>query len=113
MDREVLRSLRDRLQEGRRAALCGVSDAPPNMNAEDKPPELEENAQRERDSRVKKNVEESENRRIASIDAALERMDAGRYGICARCSNEIADERLRAEPTTGGDERIPSCVVEQ
>ena len=76
MDRETLRSLRDRLQEGRLAALRGVSDAPPNMNAEDRPPELEEHAQRERESLVKKNVEESENRRIASIDAALERMDA-------------------------------------
>jgi DnaK suppressor protein len=98
MDREVLRSLRDRLQEERRA-LRVVSASAGQSIAEDRPIELEEHAQRQRDAVAEQNVNETENARIASIDAALERMDAGQYGICARCSNEIADERLRAEPT--------------
>jgi DnaK suppressor protein len=35
---------------------------------------------------------------LAQVDAALERLDQGNYGICARCGQEIAVERLDALP---------------
>lgn len=37
---------------------------------------------------------------IRRIEAALRRMAAGEYGICARCGAEIAEERLNALPVT-------------
>jgi RNA polymerase-binding protein DksA len=37
--------------------------------------------------------------RLAEIDAALHRLDAGSYGICTRCEEAIARERLLALPT--------------
>jgi DnaK suppressor protein len=37
-------------------------------------------------------------RELRAIDAALERIEAGTYGECARCGNEIAEARLRALP---------------
>jgi RNA polymerase-binding transcription factor DksA len=36
---------------------------------------------------------------IREIDAALMRMARGRFGICAKCGDEIETERLRAQPT--------------
>ena len=36
---------------------------------------------------------------LALIDAALNRMEHGRYGICGRCGGPIAMERLNALPT--------------
>jgi DnaK suppressor protein len=36
---------------------------------------------------------------LQSINAALQRIDRGDYGICTRCGNEIAERRLEAEPT--------------
>lgn len=36
---------------------------------------------------------------IAQIDAALQRLDEGTYGVCARCGNPIASERLEAMPS--------------
>lgn len=36
--------------------------------------------------------------RLRQIDAALLVMDAGRYGICRRCSRPLARERLDAMP---------------
>jgi DnaK suppressor protein len=33
------------------------------------------------------------------IEAALARIDGGRYGLCCRCGEAIAAERLRAEPS--------------
>lgn len=37
---------------------------------------------------------------IAQIRAALDRMDAGDYGICVTCGAEIAEERLDLLPQT-------------
>jgi RNA polymerase-binding transcription factor DksA len=35
---------------------------------------------------------------LRGIDAALDRIAHGRYGICARCGEEIAEARLEAVP---------------
>src|SRR5262249_57142503 len=36
--------------------------------------------------------------RVNRITAALERLDAGDYGVCTECGEEIAAARLRAMP---------------
>ena len=36
--------------------------------------------------------------RIAEVDDALRRVDAGTYGICERCGQPIAEDRLAARP---------------
>ena len=41
---------------------------------------------------------------LAQVEAALERIDAGTYGDCAVCGNEIAEGRLEARPWT------PYCI---
>ena len=38
-------------------------------------------------------------RDIAELDAALDRLDRGAYGACARCGRAIAADRLAAHPT--------------
>lgn len=35
---------------------------------------------------------------LSEIEAALERIDAGTFGTCARCGKEIGAERLEARP---------------
>ena len=35
---------------------------------------------------------------LIGIEEALQRLDAGRYGICAVCEEDIAERRLRALP---------------
>lgn len=42
--------------------------------------------------------EQSESR-LQEIDEALERMDAGVYGVCDECGRDIPYERLQANPT--------------
>ena len=42
---------------------------------------------------------------IRMIKAALERMDAGEYGYCVKCGNEISEDRLEVLPCT------PCCRV--
>ena len=35
---------------------------------------------------------------LAAIDAALQRVDEGTYGVCQRCGRPIGEERLEARP---------------
>lgn len=37
---------------------------------------------------------------LRRIDAALRRIEAGEYGWCAQCGEEIAERRLEIDPTT-------------
>jgi len=37
--------------------------------------------------------------RLENINAALQRIDRGVYGVCVRCGKEIDSKRLDAEPT--------------
>jgi DnaK suppressor protein len=35
---------------------------------------------------------------LTAIGAALDRLEAGRYGVCERCGQPIGDDRLAARP---------------
>jgi len=43
-------------------------------------------------------VLEATRHRLAELDSALERFDAGDYGRCERCGNPIPAQRLAARP---------------
>jgi DnaK suppressor protein len=45
-------------------------------------------------------IRERERKLLSKIDAALARIDAGTYGVCEVCGDEIATERLKARPVT-------------
>lgn len=47
----------------------------------------------------------STRRTIDDLDAALERLDAGTYGVCDRCGQPIPIERMEARPAS------TTCVV--
>ena len=44
------------------------------------------------------NLSETQQQTVRDIDAALERIDSGDYGICLRCEEEIAPRRLDVRP---------------
>jgi DnaK suppressor protein len=44
------------------------------------------------------NLSETQRSRVRDVDAALERMDQGVYGLCARCEEEIPPRRLEVRP---------------
>jgi RNA polymerase-binding transcription factor DksA len=48
---------------------------------------------------------EQARRSLEEVDAAFERLDKGRYGVCEKCGVLIASERLEALPTTA------TCIV--
>ncbi|MFC6884461.1 MULTISPECIES: TraR/DksA family transcriptional regulator [Actinomadura] len=46
-------------------------------------------------------------RRLAELDRAVERLDAGAYGVCAACGGPIGAGRLEARP---GTSRCIACA---
>jgi RNA polymerase-binding protein DksA len=54
--------------------------------------------QREGERELDMAISDLETRELGRVVDALRRMDAGRYGLCADCEEEIPIERLRAEP---------------
>lgn len=50
-------------------------------------------------------LKRDQQQRLAQIDAALARVAAGTYGVCAQCGNAIPGERLEAMP------QVTLCVA--
>ena len=86
--RERLRDLEARLQE-----IDHTLEAPHSKDWE------EQAIEREGDE-VLEDLGRAGQAEIAQLRAALERIEAGEYGICMRCGNEISEERLSVLPAT-------------
>jgi RNA polymerase-binding protein DksA len=52
------------------------------------------------DREIDYTLEENEERVLAAIDGALQRIDDGTFGTCSACAEPIAVERLEALPYT-------------
>jgi RNA polymerase-binding protein DksA len=50
------------------------------------------------DREMASTLEDNSTHLLGEIDAALERIDNGTYGVCERCGNPIGAERLEALP---------------
>lgn len=55
-------------------------------------------------------IKDRERKLIKKIDEALERIEAGTFGLCIHCGQEIRIERLKARPVT---DLCIECKAEQ
>ena len=78
---------------GRLAEIEDSLDDPPNPDVEDRATERESDEVLER-------LGEAGLKEIQMIEAALDRIENGTYGICASCGDPISDERLDLLPYT-------------
>lgn len=60
----------------------------------------EESATEHEDDEVLEGIGLSSQQEIRMIDAALQRIAAGEYGICVKCGGEIGEDRLAVLPYT-------------
>ncbi len=61
-------------------------------------PDLEDQAIELEDDEVLEGVGRAGQREIRQLEAALKRIEAGTYGVCAQCGEEISEARLDAVP---------------
>lgn len=106
MKQSDLVELTKALRQQRQMLLHAVAESEADLAAisAERESELEELAQEERAARLYERLEEHERRELRAIDAALDRIVNGTYGVCVDCGAEIPLARLRALPAT------PYCV---
>jgi DnaK suppressor protein len=68
------------------------------LRSAERDPEFEEGAQTEHEASTLARLGETQRRELQQIDAAIERIDAGEYGICRDCGQRIDPRRLTALP---------------
>lgn len=72
-----------------------------DLRHEEQPVEqdFEEQATQRENEEVLGALDEAGRRELVAIRAALSRIESGDYGVCRRCGEAIAPERLRVLPT--------------
>jgi DnaK suppressor protein len=96
-DIEYFRSfLNQRIAELRSEAGKAVE----TMDADETFPDPADRATMESNRNSMLRMRDRERKLIFKIQEALERLDAGEYGICEECGEEIGIERLKARPVT-------------
>lgn len=63
-------------------------------------PDPTDRATQESDRNFELRIRDRERKLINKIKDALERIDAGEFGICEECGEEISEARLKARPVT-------------
>jgi DnaK suppressor protein len=117
-----LETLRSELLRRRRAILETFRRAGAELDAlraAERDPEFEEGAQTEHEAFTLARLSENQRRELQQIDAALARLEAGEYGLCVDCDQEIDPRRLKALPyallcaeCATRRERAPGAAVE-
>jgi len=122
MKKELLNSFADLLRNQRQNYLQEFRKAEVGLDAiaEERESELEEHAQEEQSARFLSRLDDRTLFAVKEIDAALERMIKGTYGVCESCRKTIAVARLRALPATrfcrkcaGQNEKPPIALAEE
>ena len=104
MNAELLQRLRAELENEREAVLTELKEhgADPYTEKVDRMAGIDDNfadsasATAERSEALA--LIDSARDRLIEVDAALARMDAGKYGTCVQCGREIPTARLEARP---------------
>src|SRR2546428_1535579 len=100
MKQQLVKELAEELRRKRSVLLLeeGNREIAPEI-VDERESEIEESAQLDRITRVESHLEERDQRLLQDIEGALDRLDAGEYGECERCGEEIGAARLKALPT--------------
>ena len=96
-----LAKFRGILQKRRRMILQTTQRAEAelaSLRGAERDPEFEEGAQSEHEQYTLSRLGETQRRELMAIDAALERIDSGGYGLCQDCELDIDPKRLEALP---------------
>jgi DnaK suppressor protein len=92
--RDMLTSRRAELLGEAGRTVSGMTDGKENF------PEPADRAALESDRNATLRIRDRERKLINKIEEALQRIEAGVYGVCEECGEQIGVERLRARPVT-------------
>jgi RNA polymerase-binding transcription factor len=100
MNKKMIEELAVDLRRKKSSLLQDLMESHMHMQTitDERESELEESAQKDLITRLTSRLKDRDQKTIRDIEAALERMAAGDYGLCENCGDEIGIGRLRALP---------------
>lgn len=100
MDQVELDAVKQNLMEMRRLVLQEVNESLSTYRemGEEALPDISDVSATAYSRDVLLNLGENQRQKIRDIDAALERIANGEYGVCVRCEEEISPQRMRVRP---------------
>lgn len=69
-------------------------------NGKENYPDPNDRASLESDRNFELRIRDRERKLIAKMREAIQRIDAGTYGVCSSCGGDISEKRLTARPVT-------------
>jgi DnaK suppressor protein len=100
MDAEELRKYREVLEKKKAELLASAPARTPTIDPGSKSGDWIDHSSQESDLHVRLALKQTDSKLLRAIEEAILRVDAGTYGICTDCENEIAANRLDAVPWT-------------
>ena len=73
----------------------------------------DENAAEVADYVVNLSLEENLEKSLRDVNQSLERLEAGKYGICKYCNNPIEEKRLLARPTSSSCMTCKKAITQE
>lgn len=100
MNQDEIRSLQEALRQERRRILNEVAETEAELEFihEEREPELVERGQEASRELLFDRLDQRGRQEIEEINAALQRIEDGTYGICVDCGAHIGMPRLKAIP---------------
>src|SRR4030067_912624 len=102
MEKEKLEHFRDILLKKRSELIDEAGKTVDEMNVmgKDNFPDPVDRASMESDRSFDLRIRDRERRLISKVNEALDRIDAGLFGVCEVCGEDIGEKRLEARPVT-------------
>lgn len=102
MEKDKLEHFRDILLKKRAELIDEAGKTVDEMNVmgKDNFPDPVDRASMESDRSFDLRIRDRERKLIGKVNEALERIEAGTFGICEVCGEEIGEKRLEARPVT-------------
>lgn len=123
MNKKMIEELAVDLRSKKSSLLQDLMESHMHMQTitDERESELEESAQKDLITRLTSRLKDRDQKTIRDIEAALERMAAGDYGLCENCGDEIGIGRLRALPmaqlcidcATAREKRQQAGIIEE
>jgi DnaK suppressor protein len=113
MDKQKLEYFRNLLLEQRRQATEDLrADKSTALEGDDGVEDSGEMSELDLNRSTALELADRQTHLIEEIDAALQRIEDGTYGLCARCGKPLDEERLKAMPTAKYDAACQAAIDE-
>ena len=111
MEKKKVKYFQSALQEIRIEIVGGVEKLQNNGKNDEAEhmPDISDDAARAYDRKLQGDLEEQEWNKLKKVEAALEKVENGEYGICDQCEKKIPEARLKIIPYT---EFCTQCLSE-